>query len=232
MCAVSWLFSNLQAGLSFSHAGFWVANTLVQGVSFATVGLLIATLRVSLLRERGLSRTDPLTSLLNTRAFLEEGNRTLALCRRHRRPVTIAYLDLDNFKSVNDRLGHQAGDDLLRGVAKLIRVSIRLTDLAARLGGDEFAILLPEAGADQAGATLERLRSVLADTFAAIAVPVTVSVGAVSHLKAPDDLEQMVQRADACMYKAKSTGKNRLCLEVVGRDGVPERLREREQAGD
>ena len=85
---------------------------------------------------------------------------------------------------------------------------------------------------NEAGATLERLRSVLADTFASVAVPVTVSVGAVSHLKAPDDLERMVQRADACMYKAKSTGKNRLRLEVVGRDGGPERLREREEAGD
>jgi len=126
------------------------------------VGLLIATLRRSLTRERELSRTDPLTALSNSRAFYEEARRLLALCRRQHRPITVAYIDVDNFKAVNDRLGHQAGDELLKGIALQVRASIRPSDLSARLGGDEFAILLPELSQRDAGLTLERLRASLA----------------------------------------------------------------------
>jgi len=108
LCSISWLASNLLTGLSFSTPSLWVANTFVQGVSFATVGLLIASLRAALVREQDLGRTDPVTSVSNSRAFHEESGRLLALCRRKARPVTMAYIDLDHFKAVNDRLGHDA----------------------------------------------------------------------------------------------------------------------------
>jgi len=219
LCGVSWLGSNLLAGLHFSSAGIWVANTLVQGASFAIVGLLIAKLRAALIRERGLSRTDPLTSLLNSRAFYEEGGRLLALCRRNGRPITMAYIDLDDFKTVNDRQGHQAGDDLLRRVAELLAASIRPSDISARLGGDEFAVLLPEAGRYEAAVTLERLRSLLADTFGSSQCAVTVSIGGVTFVTAPDSVEDMVQQADSRMYMAKTTGKNRIHLEISGHGG-------------
>jgi diguanylate cyclase (GGDEF)-like protein len=184
----------------------------VQAVSFAIVGLLIATLRGSLVRERGLSRADPLTSLLNTRAFYEQAPGALALCRRKGRPVTLAYIDLDNFKAVNDTLGHQAGDDLLRRVSVLLRASTRPSDLSARLGGDEFALLLPELDHGEAGAALERLRSRLADSFDWGRCPVTVSIGAVTFNTVPEHLEDMVKAADSLMYSAKTEGKNRLRL--------------------
>src|SRR5688572_5637761 len=150
LSASLWLGSNLLAGLEFSHPAFFVANTLVQAAAFAIVGLLLANLKESLIRERGLSRTDPLTSLLNRRAFYEEATRILALCRRKGRPVTLAYIDLDNFKTVNNTLGHQAGDDLLRNVGALLVASTRPSDLCARLGGDEFAVLLPEVNSHDA----------------------------------------------------------------------------------
>jgi diguanylate cyclase (GGDEF)-like protein len=219
LSAVAWEISNLLAGLEFSHPGIWVGNTVVQAISFATVGLLIATLKVSLLRERGLSRTDPLTALLNSRAFFEEAARILSLCRRKGRPVTLAYVDLDNFKAVNDRLGHQAGDDLLCSVAASLQVSTRPSDLCARLGGDEFIILLPEADSHEATAVLERLRLTLSETVAPDKNPVTCSIGAVTFPTVPDSLEDMIRSADSSMYASKTAGKNRLHHQVAGEDG-------------
>ena len=105
LCAAAWFDSNIMAGMRNSSNWIWVGNTIVQGLSFATVGVLIATLRAALVREVGLSRIDPLTSLLNSRAFYEEARRMMALCRRKGRPITIAYIDLDNFKAVNDEIG-------------------------------------------------------------------------------------------------------------------------------
>ena len=208
--------------MRFSHVGIWVANTIVQAISFAIVGLLISTLRAAVIRERELSRVDSLTSLLNARAFYDEAGRILALCRRKGGPVTVAYIDLDNFKAVNDRLGHRAGDDLLRTVADVLRTCIRPSDLSARLGGDEFSILLPEVGPHEAAATLERLRSLLADTVASSAGPVSASIGGVTFITAPEDVEAMVQQADSRMYAAKATGKNRVHLDVAGH-GAEER---------
>ena len=219
LCSGSWFGSNLLAGLSFSSEGMWVANTMLQGASFATVGLLIAGLRGALIRERGLSRTDPLTSLLNSRAFYEEAARLLALCRRKGRPITVAYLDLDGFKEVNDQLGHQAGDELLKSLARVLRASSRPSDLMARLGGDEFAFLFPEVGAKDAAVALERLRAALVDSLSPQPGRVTGSIGGVTFLSISEDVEAMVRRADARMYAAKRAGKNRVCLEVVGESG-------------
>jgi len=211
-----WLGSNLLAGLQFSHPGLWVANTLVQAASFATVGFLIATLKDSLTRERGLSRTDSLTALLNRRAFYEEATRILALCRRKGRPVTLAYLDLDNFKAVNNTLGHQAGDDLLRRVGALLHSSTRPSDLCARLGGDEFAILLAEVDSHDAIIALERLRVLLAETVVSGTISVSGSIGALTFLPVPKDMDDMVRQADSRMYAAKAEGRNRLHHEIAG----------------
>ncbi len=215
LCAAAWFDSNLLAGMRFSSNWFWAGNTIVQGLSFATVGILIATLRAALVREAGLSRIDPLTSLLNSRAFYEEARRMMALCRRKGRPITIAYIDLDNFKAVNDGDGHQAGDDLLRQIAGRLRASVRPSDVVARLGGDEFAILLPEVNPQEAAATVDRLRALLHEQASGRG-PVTASIGGVTFTSVPDDVQHMVSEADARMYVAKSMGKNRVHLEVVG----------------
>jgi GGDEF domain-containing protein len=156
-------------------------NTLVQGSSFAIIGFLIATLRAALIRESGLSRTDSLTALLNSRAFYEEAGRILALCRRTRRPITVAYMDVDNFKAVNDTRG--------------------------------------EVGPHDAAVILERLRSSVARALASGQRSGSVSIGGVTFITVPEDVEQMVQRADARMYEAQTTGKNRVHLEVVGNRG-------------
>jgi diguanylate cyclase (GGDEF)-like protein len=216
LCGATWLVANVLAGLRFSHTSIGVANTLMQAASFATVGLLIATVKTALLRERQLSRTDPLTSMLNSRAFYEEAMRILAVCRRAARPVTVAYIDLDNFKAVNDRLGHQAGDDLLRAVAAVLGAPIRPGDVAGRLGGDEFVVLFPETGPREAAITLERLRSSLAEALASGPCPATGSIGGVTFLTVPEHARDIVQQSDFQMYAAKAAGGNRVNLVVVG----------------
>ena len=208
LSTASWVFANALAGLQFSGPWIWVANTLLLATSFGTVGLLIAKLHAVNLRERALSRTDPLTSLSNSRAFYEDAARVLAHARRYGRPLTLAYLDLDNFKRVNDSLGHQAGDALLQRIAALIRGSLRAADLSARMGGDEFVLLLPEVSAKDAAAALERLRFEMSSLLPGGAAQVTVSIGAVTFDEAPDRLEDMVQAADVLMYEAKSAGRN------------------------
>jgi diguanylate cyclase (GGDEF)-like protein len=208
--ALSWLTANYLAGMRFSHGFVWVANVTMHTASFTTVGLLIATLRAALQRERQVGRIDGLTHLLNSRAFFEEAERILALERRYRRPVTMVYVDLDNFKHVNDSLGHAGGDDVLRRVAAVLRDCARSSDVTARLGGDEFALLLPETDVAGAAVMLERVRRLLAERFANSAQHITASIGAVSFGEPPEAVEILVQQADAVMYAVKSAGKNRV----------------------
>ena len=212
---VSWVVSNYLAGMQFSNPFIWIVNGLMLGVSFVLVGLLTAAISASVVREQGLSRQDPLTTLLNTRAFYEDAARTLAACRRKDRPVTMAYIDLDNFRDINEALGHEAADDVLRQIGQLLRSSLRPSDLITRLGGDEFGILLAETGPQQATATLERIHSLLSHRFAPTAPGLTSSIGAVTFVTIPNSVEAMVQQADIRRYAAKNQGGNRIHLDVV-----------------
>ena len=218
LCALAWLGANQLAGVQYSHPAIWAANVILQGISFAVVGILVAKLEVALSRARALSRTDSLCPLLNRRAFYEDSNRLLALCRRGQRPVTLAYLDVDKFKTVNDVLGHEAGDSLLIAVAETIQSSVRSSDLVARLGGDEFAILLPELGPEDVRQTLERLGVLLSRLSPDPACVVTVSIGAVTCRTAPVDVQAMFPTADSAMYAAKKEGTDQVHLRLVEKD--------------
>jgi diguanylate cyclase (GGDEF)-like protein len=216
LCTISWIGSNYLAGLRFSAPAVWVINVLTQATSFVVVGLLIAAVRSALAREVELGRTDPLTGLLNGRAFDQQAEHVLALARRYGHDVTLAYIDLDNFKAVNDTLGHHGGDDMLRTTADSIRQCIRAGDVCARLGGDEFVVLLPETKLDGAGALLERLRSSLAETLGRSRCTVSASIGAVAFTAPPPGVDEVIRHADQAMYVAKSAGKDRVCLQTVG----------------
>jgi diguanylate cyclase (GGDEF)-like protein len=211
---LSWVASNAISGLTYSAQWVWVVNASMHMISFTVVGVLLAKLKVSLEQERALSRTDALTALLNARAFHEEGRRVLSEARRKARPLTVAYIDLDDFKAVNDRLGHHGGDDMLKRVASAIRGSIRISDIAARMGGDEFVLLLPETGVEAAGIAIGRLRAALSTSLATTEEAVTASIGAVVFELPPESLDQMIEVADRRMYLAKAEGKNRVRLDV------------------
>jgi diguanylate cyclase (GGDEF)-like protein len=213
----SWLISNYLAGLRFSHPSVLMVNFVMQAVAFAVVGTLLARLKSAVDRESRLSRTDPLTGLLNTRAFYQDAERLLALARRYGHSVTLAYVDLDDFKAVNDTFGHRGGDEVLRRVADVLRRGVRAGDLSARVGGDEFAVMLVETGSEGAAAMLERLRCEIAAGFSATAQPVTASIGAVSLSKPPLEVEPLVHRADTIMFGVKATGKNQVRVEFDDR---------------
>ncbi len=220
LSAASWLYFNWLAGLQYTSGSILIANTAVNGASFLLVAWLIAILRQALSDMLELSRTDSLTTLRNARAFYEDAIPLLALCHRTKRPVTLAYLDLDRFKFINDTFGHQAGDALLKAVGMALREALRPSDLCARLGGDEFAVLLPELGEPEIDVALGRVRELVLRA-ADGATGVTVSIGAVTFLVSPLNLELLVQQADALMYNAKEAGRNRIARAVITADVLP-----------
>jgi diguanylate cyclase (GGDEF)-like protein len=211
----AWLAANALAGGSYSSVSIWVFNSATQLLSFSLVGLLIAELRRRLLVERSLSREDPLTSLPNVRAFHEQAELLFAVARRSGAPVTVAYIDLDGFKGINDRLGHQQGDRVLSAAAALLRRHTRASDVVARLGGDEFGIILPDTDPEAARRSLERLRDMIATSMRQHDWPITTSVGAVAFVQPPGSVADAVRRADTLMYRAKRAGKNQVHLEMV-----------------
>jgi diguanylate cyclase (GGDEF)-like protein len=189
-----------------------VWNVLVQ------LGVFVAlTLRSRLIFEQQAARTDPLTGIANRREFLEAAELELARTRRHLRPLTVAYLDLDEFKDVNDRFGHEAGDAVLVTVATTLREATRAVDGVARLGGDEFGLLLPETDGPTAEALVGRLKATLADAVQERGWPVTASIGVATFHRAPRSVDEMINRADELMYQAKRAGKGGVRFEVVAR---------------
>ena len=218
----AWMISNYLAGLYYSSPVIWVFNAGMHGLSFLVVGVLIAQLKVALAHEKQLGRLDALTGLMNARAFDEEAARVLSTARRKRRPVTLAYIDLDDFKIVNDTHGHHAGDELLRAVAGAIQGSVRVSDLAARIGGDEFALLLPETAHAEATVALHRLRERIQETLAGAPQTVTASIGGVVFPVVPDSFGRMVRAADRRMYAAKAAGRDRVVLDVAAGEDIAE----------
>ena len=197
-----------------------VWNLLVQLGVFLALALLLDALRSRLIFEQQAARTDPLTGIANRRDFLESAERELERTRRHPRPVTVAYLDLDDFKGVNDRFGHEAGDAVLVTVASTLREATRAVDAVARLGGDEFGLLLPETDGPTAETLARRLQTTLADAIQERGWPITFSLGVATFHRAPRSVDEMINRADELMYQAKRAGKAGVRLEVVARAGA------------
>jgi two-component system cell cycle response regulator len=164
-----------------------------------------------------LSVTDGLTQLYNHRYFQEELARAFEEAKRYQRPLSLALIDLDFFKKVNDTHGHAAGDKVLRDVSALFNGSTRTSDIAARYGGEEFAVMMPETTLEDAVQFSEKIRLAVeaeAINYDAIAIPVTVSIGVASYphtlLKSPREL---VEAADRALYRAKKNGRNQVNAE-------------------
>jgi diguanylate cyclase (GGDEF)-like protein len=217
----TWEVANRIAGLRYSNLAVDVWNVFVQFAALVAFSILLSRLRTMTDRERASARVDSLTGLFNSRMFYERARNELERARRFARPLTVAYIDLDNFKAVNDQHGHHAGDELLRLVGRTLAVSCRQTDVAARMGGDEFALLIPESDAGAATTVLERVRKQLADALAEHGTSVTASIGAVCFERAPTSVEELVEPADALMYRVKQSGKNGLVVEQAPRCGEP-----------
>ncbi|HJR57143.1 MAG TPA: sensor domain-containing diguanylate cyclase [Rhizomicrobium sp.] len=201
----------------FNVGSLCVADHIPRKISARDRGLLkdFAAIVASELELRRSAGTDMLTGLSNRRLFDDIALHEVARARRQEEPLTVALIDADRFKSINDTFGHPAGDAVLRGLAPVIRKALRAEDQIARYGGEEIAILLPNTNLEHAGIVLDRVRR---DIMAMI-VPelagrwvVTASIGA-AELQ-PDDtgIADMLARADAALHRAKEAGRNRLEL--------------------
>ena len=161
-----------------------------------------------------LSITDGLTKLYNHRHFQDELARAFEESARYQRPLSLAIIDLDFFKKVNDTYGHAIGDEVLKAVAQMFQASIRSTDLAARYGGEEFAVMMPETDLDDGIAFAEKIRSLVETTSietqaGSISVAVSIGVSTVPHPKI-HSAKELIVSADKALYRAKKGGRNQV----------------------
>jgi diguanylate cyclase (GGDEF)-like protein len=196
-----------------NQIAYW--NALVWLGFFVPFTFIIAHLKVLHFRERDLARVDDLTGAATRLAFYEFTREEINRARRLNLPITLAYLDLDCFKEINDRNGHSTGDKVLVSVAQSLQKNIRQTDMVARMGGDEFALILPNTHKDAAHNLLGKVLNVLRRNMKEAGWPVTFSIGAVTFLNPPESVDEIIERADEIMYSVKETGKNRLHQEEI-----------------
>jgi diguanylate cyclase (GGDEF)-like protein len=183
-------------------------NVVIELLVYLFIAYLVSGSREIRDRLEERARTDPLTGIANSRAFLELADVELERARRYGHPCTLAYMDLDNFKLVNDTLGHQAGDRLLQSVALALRSHCRKVDLVARMGGDEFAVLLPETDGAGSEAFSKKIQQAIREILQKWHPSLTVSVGIVSCNTMPENMDKLIQMADSAMYQVKSDQKD------------------------
>jgi len=208
LSCLSWVAADVTAGNHYSSWTVPIWNALIRFGFFLTNGILVVMLRQALIDQQQRASTDALTGVFSRRAFHDRLQHDLQIARRNRAQITLALLDLDNFKSLNDTYGHAKGDQALTRVARALRNATRAMDTVARLGGDEFVLVLPET--DQSGAqeVVSKLRLELRTTLEDVAPGVTCSIGVLTFLNAPDSADEAVGAADALMYQAKRRGRN------------------------
>jgi len=161
-------------------------------------------------RVKELTHLDPVTGALSRHGFIEALEDASKRSRRYLHPLTVAYFDLDSFKLVNDLLGHETGNSVLRVVARTIKKTLREMDVVARLGGDEFALLLSETSAENVLGVLNKIQSALLEAMQANDWRVTFSIGAITFNTPLATAEEMIAKADELMYSVKLSGKNRI----------------------
>lgn len=180
-----------------------------------------AALKAALARERHLALSDPLVGVANKRHLELALAHEIEQLRRHGRPFTLIYLDLDQFKPLNDQHGHAEGDKVLKALGAFLQANVRKTDLVARVGGDEFVVLMVETNAKSARQRVPELFVAVQSFFRASPWSVTSSVGATVLADPPESVEDALSRADALMLMAKRHGRDRCFARyVASRDGV------------
>jgi diguanylate cyclase (GGDEF)-like protein len=201
-------------GTTYSHflVPYW--NTTARLLLFLVVVYLLTEYKNQAEREELMARSDPLTGVANSRYLYTLAEMEIERLSRYEHSFTVAYMDIDNFKEINDQFGHKAGDELLRVVATTMQNNLRITDTVARLGGDEFIILLPETRGEGALTIFFRLRQLLMAALHANGWNVTFSVGAMTFNSPPISVDSMIKAVDSLMYEVKTSGKDRIQHEV------------------
>ncbi len=169
------------------------------------------TVKKSRQRLSSLAKYDQLTGLYNRQHFNSFSKQSFEKSVAHRQPFSVLFIDIDHFKKVNDNYGHKKGDDVLRMVAQLIKISCRKSDYVARYGGEEIIVILPDTDADGAIKVGGDINSIIKTQSAELTkIPVTVSIGVASYPEHGDDLKIIIEKADKALYHAKESGRNRV----------------------
>jgi diguanylate cyclase (GGDEF)-like protein len=211
----SWFAADIVAEHPYENLAIPIWNAIVRLAFFIVNALLLVALRDSLLRQYDLARTDALTGAFGRRAFEERLEHDLDLARRKGSPLTVAIVDLDDFKAINDTRGHIAGDQALCLTVRVLQESTRCTDTVARLGGDEFALVFPDTARLGAEEVTTKIMHNLREAFKLMAPELTCSIGVITFDDIPLKLNEAVRSADDLMYQAKREGKNRVTFRVV-----------------
>ncbi|WP_456480234.1 GGDEF domain-containing protein [Nautilia sp.] len=192
-------------------------NEIMKKISFITIVItlliLVIILIVYFLIKHGLEKekiTDPLTKLYNRRFFIDNFHYFVELYDRYKRTFSIIFLDVDNFKKINDTFGHQKGDEVLTAIAKQIKSQLRKTDLAFRYGGEEIVVILPETELEKAYKIAERIRKIVKEKIIINSKPVTVSIGVGTYRG--EGMFEFIEKVDSAVYTSKKAGKDRVSL--------------------
>ena len=207
--ALVWLLSDVLSG-NVTLLSIYAWNTLTRLGFFLTIAFLLSRLLTVLEHEREIAHKDYLTGALNSLFFYNvlqmEINRSL----RYKNLFTIAYIDLDNIKTVNDEFGHATGDEVLCFVVNQIKNSLRKVDVVARLGGDEFALLMPETNQKSAQVVLSKLQHNILAGMQKNNWPVTLSIGVLTYIDTPPTANEAIKKVDDLMYSVKKSSKNNI----------------------
>lgn len=215
-CGAAWLVAELLSRrlADVPLAFYW--NDAMELSFFLVVGWTLSSLKGALEKERRSASTDLVTGLANRRAFYRAAAAEIARLERYGHPFSVAYVDVDDFKAVNDTFGHSAGDELLRLTGEVMSGGTRRTDTVARLGGDEFALLFPETTEEAALAALRKIQDALGAEVGRRGWPVSLSVGLITFHAPPASVDEMLDRVDALMYEVKRGGKGAIRSRVAG----------------
>jgi diguanylate cyclase (GGDEF)-like protein len=213
--------ADFMAGMKYPHPMIHLWNEIAKLGVFSLIVFLIVELRNRLATERTLSRIDHLTQIANRRAFHESLGTEIIRVRRHPSALTVAYIDIDRFKAMNDQYGHEVGDQILKVTATTIKVNLRAIDTVARLGGDEFAILLPHTNSETSRFVMHKVRNGLADAARSENWEISFSVGCVTFVRPPQDIDEVIRKADELMYSCKKSGDSLIRHEIIVGSSVP-----------
>jgi diguanylate cyclase (GGDEF)-like protein len=208
------LLADLAESLPNGELGY-ITILANRGLTLCLVVGLTVPLKQLYQREQSTARVDYLTGAYNRKAFSDLLGVELARARRAKAALSVAYLDCDDFKRVNDEHGHAQGDALLREAVATLRAALRATDIIARLGGDEFAVILPATNQPHAAEVMARVQARLHEAMRAHAWPVSFSIGLGTLDGRPLGADTIVAACDRLMYLAKRAGKGRLVHELI-----------------
>lgn len=192
---------------------YW--NALTRFIVFMVFVLILSKLKRTLEQEKLRARTDYITGINNSQAFFEMAGKELLRCNRYNHPVSIAYIDCDDFKKVNDTQGHKTGNRLLKLIAQFLKDNTRSIDIIARIGGDEFVVLFPETDKDNSFKVVERVQQKIFNLMKENNWSVTLSIGLLTIYECDINIEELIHQADNLMYQAKKKGKNNIQYKII-----------------